>query len=102
MRGPLEKQQTTIKFWNKHYAVLNNGFIFFFPEDDNQPLQDFETDKVNKNLDRLFNEQDLELAEDYQEKVATEYFSISGCPQAEVVSMTCISLENEWNQKCEL
>ena len=38
MRGSLEKQQTTIKFWNKHYAVLNNGFIFFFPEDDNQPL----------------------------------------------------------------
>ena len=103
MRGPLEKQQTAIKFWKKHYAVLNNGFIFFFSEDDDQGIHgNVETDKINKNLDKLFSEQGLELAEDWQDKVSTEHFSISGCSQVEVVSMTCISLENGWNEKCEL
>ena len=103
MRGSLEKQNETNNFWNKHYAILNNGFIFFFPEEDDQSLEENnETDRINKNLDRLFSERGLDSVDDVKDRIATEYFSINGCLQVTIESTTCISIENSHEEKCDL
>ena len=37
-----------------------------------------------------------------KDRIATEYFSIIGCLQVKVESPTSISLENDYNEKCDL